>query len=134
MTKRLDEDSVPLSETTYDKAVKRMEERETHILNSPTMQMAANVAEQIKEQQAPLIQALQPLQDAMQTYHNLMEQNSLGLAVATASLSSVAQTLVQDVDVKSMTETLNIVATAMKPYRDMKYLTQMFFLHLGWQR
>lgn len=119
MTKRLDEDSVPLSETTYDKAVKRMEERETHILNSPTMQMAAYVAEQIKEQQAPLIQALQPLQDAMQTYHNLMEQNSLGLAVATASLSSVAQTLVQDVDVKSMTKTLNIVATAMKPYQDM---------------
>lgn len=120
MTKILDEDSVPLSETIYDKAVKRMEEREAHILNSPTMQMAANVPEQIKEQQAPLIQALQPLQDAMQTYHNLMEQNSLRLAVATESLSSVAQTLVQDVDVKSMTETLNIVATAMKPYRDMK--------------
>lgn len=120
MTKILDEDSVPLSETIYDKAVKRMEEREAHILNSPTMQMGANVPEQIKEQQAPLIQALQPLQDAMQTYHNLMEQNSLRLAVATESLSSVAQTLVQDVDVKSMTETLNIVATAMKPYRDMK--------------
>ena len=59
MTKRLDEDSVHPSETTYDKAIKRMEER---ILNSSTMQVAANVAEQIRVQQAPLIQALQPLQ------------------------------------------------------------------------
>lgn len=45
MTKRLDEDSVHPSETTYDKAIKRMEER---ILNSSTMQVAANVAEQIR--------------------------------------------------------------------------------------
>lgn len=118
MTKRLDEDSVHPSETTYDKAIKRMEEREAGILNSSTMQVAANVAEQIRVQQAPLIQALQPLQDAMRPYHNLMEQNSLGLAVATASLSSVAQTLVPDDAVRSMTGTLNIVATAMQPYRD----------------
>ena len=62
-------------ETTYDKAIRGMEEREAHILNSPTMQMAASVADQIRKQQAPLIQALQPLQDAMQPYHNLMEQN-----------------------------------------------------------
>lgn len=110
MTKRLDEDSVHPSETTYDKAIKRMEER---ILNSSTMQVAANVAEQIRVQQAPLIQALQPLQDAMQPYHNLVEQNSLGLAAATASLSSVAQTLVPDDAMSSMTGTLNAVATAM---------------------
>lgn len=84
MTKRLDEDSVHPSETTYDKAIKRMEGR---ILNSSTMQVAANVAEQIRVQQAPLIQALQPLQDAMQPYHNLVEQNSLELAAATASLT-----------------------------------------------
>ena len=115
MTKRLDEDSVHPSETTYDKAIKRMEER---ILNSSTMQVAANVAEQIRVQQAPLIQALQPLQDAMQPYHNLVEQNSLGLAAATASLSSVAQTLVPDDAMSSMTGTLNAVATAMQPYRD----------------
>ena len=115
MTKRLDEDSVHPSETTYDKAIKRMEER---ILNSSTMQVAANVAEQIRVQQAPLIQALQPLQDAMQPYHNLVEQNSLGLAAATASLSSVAQTLVPDDAMSSMTGILNAVATAMQPYRD----------------
>lgn len=42
MTKRLDEYSVHPSETTYDKAIKRMEER---ILNSSTMQVVANVAE-----------------------------------------------------------------------------------------
>lgn len=103
MTKRLDEDSIHPLETAYDKAIKRMEERETRILNSPTMQMAASVAEQIRVQQAPLIQALQPLQDAMQPYHNLMEQNSLGLTAATASLSSVAQTLVPDDAMSSMT-------------------------------
>ena len=39
MTKRLDEDSIHPSETAYDKAIKRMEEREAHILNSSTMQM-----------------------------------------------------------------------------------------------
>ena len=61
MTKRLDEDSIHPLETAYDKAIKRMEERETRILNSPTMQVASSVAEQIRVQQAPLIQALQPL-------------------------------------------------------------------------
>ena len=101
--KGLDEDSIHPSETAYDKAIKRMEEREACILNTPTMQVAASVAEQIRVQQAPLIQALQPLQDAMQPYHNLMEQNSLGLAAATASLSSVAQTLVPDDAMSSMT-------------------------------
>ena len=117
MTKRSDEDSIHPSETAYDKAIKRMEEREACILNTPTMQVTASVAEQIRVQQATLIQALQPLQDAMQPY-NLMEQNSLGLAVATASLSSVAQTLVPDDAMSSMTGTLNAVATAMQPYRD----------------
>lgn len=52
----------------------------------------------------------------MQPYHNLVEQNSLGLAAATASLSSVAQTLVPDDAMSSMTGTLNAVATAMQPY------------------
>lgn len=116
MTKRLDEDSVHPLETAYDKTIKRMEEC---ILNSPTMQVVAGVAEQIRVQQEPLIQALQPLQDTMKTYHNLMEQNSLGLAAVTASLSSVAQTLVPDDAVRSMAGTLNAVATAMQPYRDM---------------
>ena len=118
MTKKSDEDSIHPSETAYDKAIKRMEEREACILNTPTMQVTASVAEQIRVQQAPLIQALQPLQDAIQPYHNLMEQNSLGLAAATASLSSVAQTLVPDDAMSSMTGTLNAVATAMQPYRD----------------
>ena len=56
MTKRLDEDSVHPLETAYDKTIKRMEEC---ILNSPTMQVVAGVAEQIRVQQEPLIQALQ---------------------------------------------------------------------------
>ena len=77
MTKKSDEDSIHPSETAYDKAIKRMEEREACILSTPTMQVTASVAEQIRVQQAPLIQALQPLQDAMQPYHNLMEQTLL---------------------------------------------------------
>ena len=93
MTERLDEASIHLSETAYDN-IGRMEEREAHILNSPIMQLAASIEEQIRVQQAPLIEAMQPLKDAMQPYHNLIEQNSLGLAAA--SLSSVAQTLVSD--------------------------------------
>ena len=43
MTKRSDEDSIHPSETAYDKAIKRMEEREARILNSPIMQVAASV-------------------------------------------------------------------------------------------
>lgn len=78
MTKRLDEDSIHPSETAYDKAIKRMEEREERILNSPTMQVAASVAEQIRVQQAPLIQALQPLQDAMQPYQQRFKAISNG--------------------------------------------------------
>ena len=118
MTKRSDGDPIRPSETAYDKAIRRMEEREAHILNSPTMQAAASVEEQIRVQQTPLIQALQPLQDAMQPYHNLMEQNRLGFDAAAASLSSVAQTLVQNNALSSMTETLNAAAAVMQPYRD----------------
>ena len=117
MTKKSDEEAIQPPETAYDKAIRRMEEQEAHILNSSTMQAVANVVEQIRVQ-APLIQALQPLQDAMQPYHNLMEQNSLGLAAATASLSSAAKTLVPDDALSSMTGSLNAVATAMQPYRD----------------
>lgn len=115
MTKKSDEDSIHPSETAYDKAIKRMEEREAHIFNTPAMQIAADAAEQIRIQQAPLIQALQPLQDALQPYHNLIDQNSLGLVAA--SLSSVAQTIVPDNAVGSMTESLNVVATAIQPYQ-----------------
>lgn len=119
MKKRSDEDFIHPSETTCDKAIIRMEEREAHILNSPTMQVAASAAEQIRKQQASVIQTLKPLQDAIQPYHSLIEQNSSGLAAATASISSVAKTLVPDDAVRSMTGTLNIVATAIQPYRDM---------------
>lgn len=119
MKKRADEYFIHPLETTYDKAIRGMEEREAHILNSPTMQMAASVADQIRKQQAPLIQALQPLQDAMQPYHDLMEQNSSGLAAANASISSVAKTLVPDNALSSMTESINTVATIMQPYQDM---------------
>lgn len=119
MKKRADEYFIHPLETTYDKAIRGMEEREAHILNSPTLQMAASVADQIRKQQAPLIQALQPLQDAMQPYHDLMEQNSSGLAAANASISSVAKTLVPDNALSSMTESINTVATIMQPYQDM---------------
>ena len=46
MTKKSDEDSIHPSETAYDKAIKRMEEREAHIFNTPAMQIAADAAEQ----------------------------------------------------------------------------------------
>lgn len=119
MTKKLDEDSIHPSETAYDKAINRMEEREAHFLNNPAMQIAVSVAEQIRVQQAPLIQTLQPLQATMQPYHDFLDHNSLGIAVTTASLSSAAQTIVPNNAVGSMTESLNAVATAIQPYQDM---------------
>ena len=119
MTKKLDEDSIHPSETAYDKAINRMEEREAHILNNLAMQIAASVAEQIRVQQAPLIQTLQPLQATMQLYHDFLDHNSLGIAVTTASISSAAQTIVPNNAVGSMTESLNAVATAIQPYQDM---------------
>ena len=115
--KKSDEVSIHPSETAYDKVIKRMEEREARIFNTPAMQMAANVAEQIRTQQAPLIQAIQPLQDALQTYHDLVDQNSLGLALA--PLSSAAQTIVPNNALGSMTESLSAVADALQPCRDM---------------
>lgn len=36
--KKSDEDSIHPSETAYDKAIKRMEEQEAHIFNTPAMQ------------------------------------------------------------------------------------------------
>lgn len=119
MKKRSDADFIHPSETAYDKAIRRMEEREAYILNSPTMQMAASAAEQIRKQQASVIQPLKPLQDAMQSYHSMIEQNSSGLAAATASISSVAKTLVPDDAINSMTESMKTVATVVQPYQEM---------------
>lgn len=119
MKKRSDADFIHPSETAYDKAIRRMEEREAYILNSSTMQMAASVAEQIRKQQASVIQTLKPLQDAIQPYHSMTEQNSSGLAAATASISSVAKTLVPDDAINSMTESMKTVATVVQPYQDM---------------
>ena len=119
MKKRSDVDFIHPSETAYDKAIRRMEEREAYILNSSTIQMAASAAEQIRKQQASVIQPLKPLQDAMQSYHSMIEQNSSGLAAATASISSVAKTLVPDDAINSMTESMKIVATVVQPYQDM---------------
>ena len=65
MTKRLDEDSIHCPETLLDKAIRRMEEREAHILNNPAMEATINFSEQIRVQKAPFIQALQPLQDGV---------------------------------------------------------------------
>lgn len=50
MKKRSDADFIHPSETAYDKAIRRMEEREAYILNSSTMQMVASAAEQIRKQ------------------------------------------------------------------------------------
>lgn len=119
MKKRSDADFIHPSETAYDKAIRRMEEREAYILNSSTMQMAASAAEQIRKQQASVIQTLKPLQDAIQPYHSMTEQNSSGLAAATASISSVAKTLVPDDAINSMTESMKTVATVVQPYQDM---------------
>ena len=116
MKKRSDADFIHPSETAYDKAIRRMEEREAYILNSSTMQMAASAAEQIRKQQASVIQTLQ---DAIQPYHSMTEQNSSGLAAATASISSVAKTLVPDDAINSMTESMKTVATVVQPYQDM---------------
>ena len=116
MTKQSNEDSIHPSETAYDKVIRRMEEQEERILNSPTMQVAASVAEQIRLQQAPFIQALQPLQDTMESYHNLIDQN--GLDLAATSLSSVAQTLIPDGVSSSMTGSLNAIVSAIQPYQD----------------
>lgn len=49
----------------------------------------------------------------------MIEQNSSGLAAATASISSVAKTLVPDDAINSMTESMNAVATVVQPYQDM---------------
>ena len=116
MTKQSNEDSIHPSETAYDKVIRRMEEQEKYILNSPTMQVAASVAEQIRLQQDPFIQALQPLQDTMESYHNLIDQN--GLDLAATSLSSVAQTLTPDDVLSSMTGSLNAIVSAIQPYQD----------------
>lgn len=49
----------------------------------------------------------------------MIEQNSSGLAAATASISSVAKTLVPDDAINSMTESMKTVATVVQPYQDM---------------
>ena len=120
MTKKSNENSIHSSKTSYDKVIRRMEKQETHILNSPTLRISDNVAEQIKVQQ-PLIQAFQPLQDAMQSYHDLMEQNSLGFTDETASPSLVTQTLVSKNDLSSKTGSLSAVDMTIHPYRDIKF-------------
>ena len=45
MIKKSDENSIHTTETAYDKAIRRMEEREAHILDSRAIQVGASVAE-----------------------------------------------------------------------------------------
>ena len=59
MIKKSDENSIHTTETAYDKDIRRMEEREAHILDNRAIQVGASVAEQVRAQQAPLTQALQ---------------------------------------------------------------------------
>ena len=117
--KKSDKDHIHSSETSYD-TIRKIEEQKTQILNSQIMQVEAadSIAKQIRIQQESFIQALQPLQDVVQPYNKLIEQNKLCLTAATASLSSMAQILVTDDALSSMTGALNIVVTAMQPYRD----------------
>ena len=111
MTKKSDTNPIHFSKTSHDKAIRRIEKQETQILNSPTMRMVTSVAKQIKVQQ-PLIQALQP-------YHNLIEQNSLGLVI-TSSPSLVTKPSVLDDAMSSVTGSLSAVDMSIHPYQDIK--------------
>lgn len=99
--------------------MKRMEERHGHMLKQPELKRAVSAAEQIRIQQAPFTQALQSLQDIMEPYHQLLEQNNSGITAATSALASAVQTIVPNDAVGAMTESLDALSAFMQPYEDM---------------
>ena len=60
-------DTIHSLETAHNKAIRKMEERDTHILNKPSLKKAVDVDKQIRVQQEAFINAIQPLQDVLQS-------------------------------------------------------------------
>ena len=97
MNKKTNVNHIHSFETVYDKAVRKMEERDALIMNQPSILMAESINEQLKTQQESFAKALQPMQDVIQSCNNLLDSNSLGISSALVS------------------STLSDIVTAMKP-------------------
>ena len=109
-----------------------MEEREAKLFRGSafdgqalkaTMQIA-DAVQPLKDTVRPIQDALQPLHNTLQSMQNIMQpyQNTMALTGAATELTSVAsmaQSLVPDNTLGSMTKTLDTVATVMKPYQNL---------------
>ncbi len=111
-------DTIHSLETAHNKAIRKMEERDTHILNKPSLKKAVDVDKQIRVQQEAFINAIQPLQDVLQSCGSLLEQNGLGITSAVASLSVATKTIVSDNMARSIADSLDDIVTTMRPYQD----------------
>lgn len=111
-------DTIHSLETAHNKAIRKMEERDTHILNKPSLKKAVDVDKQIRVQQEAFINAIQPLQDVLQSCGSLLEQNGLGITSAVASLSVATKTIVSDNMAGSISDSLDDIVTTMRPYQD----------------
>lgn len=118
MNKKTNADNIHSFETAYDRAVRKMEERDALIMNQPSMRMADSINEQLRTQQESLAKALQPMQDVIQSCSNLLTSQSLGISSALASYSAATQEIVPDNITNVMSSTLSDIATAMKPYQN----------------
>ena len=73
MNKKTNVNHIHSFETVYDKAVRKMEERDALIMNQPSILMAESINEQLKTQQESFAKALQPMQDVIQSCNNLLD-------------------------------------------------------------
>ena len=115
MNKKTNVNHIHSFETVYDKAVRKMEERDALIMNQPSILMAESINEQLKTQQESFAKALQPMQDVIQSCNNLLDSNSLGISSALVSYSAATQAIVPDNITNVMSSTLSDIVTAMKP-------------------
>lgn len=115
MNKKTNVNHIHSFETVYDKAVRKMEERDALIMNQPSILMAESINEQLKTQQESFDKALQPMQDVIQSCNNLLDSNSLGISSALVSYSAATQAIVPDNITNVMSSTLSDIVTAMKP-------------------
>ena len=118
MNKKTNANHIHSFENAYDRAVRKIEERDALIMNQPSMRMADSINEQLRTQQESLAKALQPMQDVIQSCSNLLTSQSLGISSALASYSAATQEIVPDNITNVMSSTLSDIATAMKPYQN----------------
>lgn len=120
------------TETAFDKAIRRMEEKDAWIdqlEDLPASQMAAAAVDAFNQNHIAIADTIESLKAAIEPYHDFFSANSGGVAVA-SSIANMTHAVMADNPVESMSGALSTMVDAMKPYRDVEFLNSNFLAAL----